>query len=128
MAVIHAVVGIVHDRDHFLLLKKQGKWVGWQFPQGAHEAGETQEEAVLREIKEETGLDAAVEQVLPFKRDYWFTESGERIHKYLTYFLVKADMTQDIHLSREHSAFAWCTREQVLQRLMYNKDVFAEAI
>ncbi|MFA5388347.1 MAG: NUDIX domain-containing protein [Candidatus Omnitrophota bacterium] len=65
----------------------------WGFPKGHIEAGETAEEAAMREIKEETGL-----------KDLKFTEGfegkvvyetiskrppfeGERIKKYVTYFL-----------------------------------------
>ena len=73
----------------------------WGFPKGHLEHGETEEEAALREIKEETGLDnlqfiegftekAAYETISkrpPFK--------GERIEKYVTYFLCEI-MDQDV--------------------------------
>ena len=43
----------------------------WTFPGGAVEAGETFEEAAVREIKEETGLDVKVARLL-FKEEYEF--------------------------------------------------------
>ncbi len=40
-----------------LLVHKPRKRDAWQLPQGGIEAGETQVEAALRELKEETGLE-----------------------------------------------------------------------
>ena len=73
----------------------------WGFPKGHVEGGETEKEAALREIKEETGLDnlhfienftekvmyEIISKRLPFK--------SERIEKYVTYFLCEIK-NQDI--------------------------------
>ncbi len=74
MKIVRAVVGIIHDGEWFLLMKKKGTWTGWQFIQGAEDGEETQEEAVTREAKEETGLECTIERKLGFMRDYWFME------------------------------------------------------
>ena len=53
------VEGLIFDRGRILLLKHKqlGKW----FPPGGHvEANETPDEALVREVKEETGLDVEV--------------------------------------------------------------------
>ena len=39
----------------YLMLKRKLHWKGWEFPKGGLEKGEDCEEAVLREVKEETG-------------------------------------------------------------------------
>ncbi|PWL18272.1 DNA mismatch repair protein MutT [Falsochrobactrum shanghaiense] len=57
---IHGV-SLVCRRDRRFLLVRRGKepWKDWlAFPGGSVEAGETAEEAALRELKEETALDA----------------------------------------------------------------------
>ncbi|MBC2884809.1 NUDIX domain-containing protein [Ochrobactrum sp. CM-21-5] len=57
---IHGVSLICRRDDRFLLVER-GKepWKGWlAFPGGGVEAGETAEEAAIRELKEETALDA----------------------------------------------------------------------
>ena len=54
-----ANVGIVlmHHNEVFLGRRTGGR--GWQFPQGGMRLGESLEEALYRELAEETGLDAA---------------------------------------------------------------------
>ncbi|MBV2142705.1 NUDIX domain-containing protein [Falsochrobactrum sp. TDYN1] len=57
---IHGV-SLICRRDRRFLLVRRGKepWKGWlAFPGGSVEAGETAQEAALRELKEETALDA----------------------------------------------------------------------
>src|SRR3989344_4328108 len=53
------VTCVVFDRAHtpfFLIMKRQLRWNGWEFVKGGIEAGETEEQAVAREIAEEAGL------------------------------------------------------------------------
>lgn len=57
---------IVRD-DHLLLIKHREHSSGrayWVIPGGGREEGETEEECVRREMKEETNLDVSVERLL----------------------------------------------------------------
>ena len=60
MPVVIACVGaIIKDREGRLLLIKRGHEPGkglWSVPGGRIEAGETDAEALVREVREETGL------------------------------------------------------------------------
>jgi 8-oxo-dGTP pyrophosphatase MutT (NUDIX family) len=63
----------------------------WTLPKGAQEQAETVEQAALREVREETGLEA--ELVGPLDTiDYWFVWAPERTryHKFVHYFLMRA--------------------------------------
>jgi len=76
------VVGIV-DKDGKILMIKRAKKEGdlvWAFPGGKVEDNETKEQACVREVFEETGINVQIKKIL-----------GERIHPNtqakLTYFL-----------------------------------------
>lgn len=64
----------------------------WQLPKGLIDAGETIEQAALREVSEEAGIDA--ELVSPVETiEYWFVadRGGERVryHKFVHFFLMR---------------------------------------
>ena len=54
-----SVAGLVsNDNGEILLIKSPRR--GWEYPGGMVEPGETFQEALIREIKEETGVDAEI--------------------------------------------------------------------
>lgn len=59
--------GAIIQADHMLLIKHRepGMWRDyWVIPGGGREDGESEQECVRREMKEETHLDVRVEQLL----------------------------------------------------------------
>jgi ADP-ribose pyrophosphatase YjhB (NUDIX family) len=56
---------IIQD-SHILLVKQQGEkgYEWWNVPGGGREAGESEEECIIREAKEETNLDVEIECLL----------------------------------------------------------------
>ena len=61
--------GCLFDDRERVLLQKRGDSGKWGFPGGAIELGETPEEAAIREVKEETGLDIQVESLIGIYTD-----------------------------------------------------------
>lgn len=61
---IHVVAGVITDsRGRYLLNRREGNrdLVGlWEFPGGKREAGETSEQALVRELREELGVEVSV--------------------------------------------------------------------
>lgn len=130
--VMQAVAGIIFRKKgsgyEFLILRKKGSWEGWQFVQGEKEKNEAPEQAILREIEEETGIKAAEAiKKLDSHSDYWFKWEGQLIHKFLVFFLVEALDDSPINLSEEHSAYKWCSYEEALKEIKFNKDIFEKA-
>ncbi|MGB9179260.1 MAG: NUDIX domain-containing protein [Pyrinomonadaceae bacterium] len=64
----------------------------WQLPKGLIEEDEAPEAAALREVHEETGIEATLVKLLD-KVEYWYysTEGGERIrfHKFVHFYLMR---------------------------------------
>ena len=61
----------------------------WSLPKGHLEDGETAEQAAVREVAEETGIDAVVVAMLG-SIDYWFVTEDYRVHKTVHHFLLRA--------------------------------------
>lgn len=60
----------------------------WTLPKGTPEAGESREETAIREVAEETGLEVRITGPLD-SIEYWFVQSGTRIHKTVHYFMME---------------------------------------
>ena len=60
----------------------------WGLPKGAVEQDEAPEEAALREVREESGLDAEIEDDLGTIR-YFYVWEGVRIRKQVRFFLMR---------------------------------------
>jgi 8-oxo-dGTP pyrophosphatase MutT (NUDIX family) len=86
--------GVIHRRTsegvtEVLLIKDS--YGNWGFPKGHVEAGESLEEAAVRECREETGLDR-LELIGPIgTSDWYFRAGGALVHKFCDYFLITAD-------------------------------------
>ncbi|GEA89730.1 NUDIX hydrolase [Cellulomonas cellasea] len=62
-SVVPSVVAIVTDDEGRVLLIHKTDNDLWALPGGGHEIGESIADTVVREVKEETGYDVAVERV-----------------------------------------------------------------
>lgn len=71
---VHGAIGVVRRDGKVLIAKRPaGKHLAgyWEFPGGRVEAGETAEQAVVREMREETGIEIRVAGRLdPIDWDY----------------------------------------------------------
>ncbi|HOZ55869.1 MAG: putative 8-oxo-dGTP diphosphatase YtkD [Parcubacteria group bacterium ADurb.Bin316] len=82
-----SVYGVLIENDKVLLSKQ---WDGYDFPGGAMEIDETIEEALVREFKEETGLEIKVLDVIECRHDFWLTPFTEdHCNSILMYYLVE---------------------------------------
>ncbi len=64
---------IIPDEQGRVLLQRRGDRGVWGLPGGALELGESAEEAVIREVREETGLEVRVERLVGVYTKYFDT-------------------------------------------------------
>ena len=63
--------------------------LAWGLPKGLVEPDETPEEAALREVREESGLESQLEDSLGEIR-YFYVWEGTRVRKLVRFFLMRA--------------------------------------
>lgn len=123
MAVVQEFsAGVVPYRDapagRLYLLLDYGRH--WDFPKGHLEAGETEEQAALRELGEETGiLSCDLDPRYRKQVTYFFRAKGRPIRKTVTFFLGRTAPDAAVTLSHEHVAFEFLTADEALARLTY---------
>ena len=103
-----ALIGRVDRRGRLL----------WSLPKGHLEAGETAEDAAIREVEEETGIRGRV--VAPLGTiDYWFVAEDRRIHKTVHHYLLEASGGELSDADVEVDEVAWVPLGELAGRLAY---------
>ena len=84
--------GVVIFRGKILVLYKnyRNKYEGWVLPKGTVEAGEEFKETALREVKEETGVQAQIIKYIG-KSQYSFNTPQDTVDKEVHWYLMMAD-------------------------------------
>ena len=108
MKQIEVVAAIIRKEDKiFATQRGYGEWKDlWEFPGGKMEAGETPEEALKREIREELSTDISVDEFV-CTMEYDYPKFHLTMHCYLCSLLTDA-----LHL-KEHEAARWLTKEEL---------------
>ena len=123
---IVAAGGVVVDKksagSSLVLLVHRPEYDDWSFPKGKLDSGETVEQAALREVKEETGLDCRIIENLSPVRYSYENRSGRIRPKVVHYFLMEpiaGRIAVNIH---EIDAAQWHNVSDALDRLSYEHD------
>ena len=84
--------GVVIFRGKILVLYKHfhNKYEGWVLPKGTMEAGESRVETALREVYEESGVEASVMKYVG-KSQYTFAVPEDIVSKEVHWYLMIAD-------------------------------------
>ena len=111
------LAGVIIDKDNKILILQRNKDEDifpemWELPSGKREFFEDYESCLIREIKEETGLDVNI--IMPFSVfDYQIEELGEIRDTTQINFLVKVVNEEKVKLSPEHQNFVWISKNDI---------------
>ncbi|MDP2672168.1 MAG: NUDIX domain-containing protein [Candidatus Daviesbacteria bacterium] len=112
--------GIVFKGNR-VLLTKHSKNKHWGFPKGLIDAGQTIEQAALREVKEEGGVKAEILDKVGYSK-YVYTFKGEKIFKVVTYFVMKYLSGDPKDHDWEMEEAGWFGVKEALEKLDFKQD------
>ncbi|MDD5415425.1 MAG: NUDIX hydrolase [Candidatus Daviesbacteria bacterium] len=113
--------GIVFNEKGQVLLTKHSQNKHWSFPKGLIDPGQTSEEAAIREVKEEGGIEAEIIGKVGYSK-YVYTLKGERIFKVVVYFLMKYVSGDIADHDFEVEESGWYEPEDALKQLTFSQD------
>jgi len=110
-----SVSALIDDGEgRLLLLKRSAKsrfWAGhWEAPGGKIDAGESFDQALLRETKEETGLTISLDCVAGVSE---FELPHTRV---VLLFMTAHVVSGEVRLSEEHEEYAWLPIEEFTKK------------
>ncbi len=124
--VTYVIVFIIRpagDSQEFLLARRaEGKYMGgtWQLISGKLESNETVWQAALREMREETGLEA-VELYRLSQTTTFYRSDDDSLNTGIEFCAIVPD-DASVSLDSENTDCEWMPREQVRARLMWASD------
>ena len=106
------VGGLIKKDGKYLMLKRHHKddvYPGkWEFPSGGIDFGEEVEDALIREVREETGLDISEMKRRIIGVTKYIIEKEDFIRdSFQINYLIEHIEIEDIKLSDEHEEFDW---------------------
>lgn len=118
---VRAAGGIVrNDRGQVLMIFRRDVW---DFPKGKAEAGETIEETAVREVLEETGIQARIAKAAPFSVFHTYNTYGPKMLKETVWYKMEAVAGSTKPQTEEQIAQAvWVEQDKVAELL---KDSYA---
>lgn len=109
--MIDVTCAIIRNEDDKILVVQRGEKTDhpfmWEFPGGKLNEGESEEDCVIREIREELTMDIVIRGRLPaVEHDYG--------HKQIRLIPFMCDTLDDIPFLTEHVAFKWLAPGELL--------------
>lgn len=122
-----SVLVVIHTSDLQVLLLERADHPGyWQSVTGSCEPGETPHQTAVREVHEETGLDANAFKLTDWNLQYEFEIYAEWRHRYAPGVTKNTEQVFSLELSapqpvtlapREHLNFIWLPHDVAVKKV-----------
>src|SRR3989344_5595250 len=126
--IIFSAGGIVVRPSEALAKEGKAKWEvlvtqhsghkGWDFPKGHREIYESEEQTALREVEEETGVEAEIIDKVG-QTQYFYYEEGSRVLKTVVFYLMKCIGEGEASTAFEVSGKVWLPLDKVEGKLTF---------
>ena len=113
------VVFRLHE-GHAVFLLIRDSYQNWGFPKGHLESGERAEDAAVREVREETGIDDLVLRGQIETIDWYFRFRGQLIHKVCHFYLMEtAQASTNPQQAEGITACQWVSYDDARSAISY---------
>lgn len=117
-----AAIALIRDGKGNILIQKRNDLTipdahsKWEFPGGGVEYGESPEQTLRRECKEEIGCEVKIERLLPrVYTNYWKKSDGSSFQVILVCYLCSIVAGTPLPSNDEVSEIRWCAPDEVMQ-------------
>ena len=120
LVLVAACALIDHDRRVLIAQRPPGKNKAglWEFPGGKVETGESPEEALIRELREELGIEVKAPCLAPFS---FASHAYGDFHLLMPLYVCRR--WEGMPMAREHSALKWVKPKDLTQYQMPPADL-----
>lgn len=115
-----AVIAIREGRAHVALIATRGR-TRWGLPKGAVSQGETTEQAAVREVLEETGIEAEIVKPLD-TIEYFFRAGDTLIRKRVDFFLMRYVAGELVPQLSEVDDVEWVELSAAIERASFESE------
>ncbi len=134
---------INHNKEVFVGKRIDNNSDAWQMPQGGLDAGESEDEAMIRELKEETGIDCLNIKILkksqgyhyynlPYKlqKKFWGGKYlGQRQRWYLAEFIGDENAINVKTENPEFSGWKWISSDKIVSTIVaFKRSLYEDVI
>lgn len=119
--MINVTCAVIRNEENDVLIVQRGEKTDhpfkWEFPGGKVDSGETDEDCIIREIREELSMNIVIFGKLPvIEHDYG--------HKQIRLIPFICDTLDELPFLAEHIAFKWISTSELVNTDFSEADVF----